>query len=404
MKRQLIVSFLLVISLILNAQESCVTVSQTQDEADRDANYAHGLNIFNDFSAAFEAGMLDSAARDGFKEVIIPVVVHVVYREDAMNISYDQIASQIAVLNRDFNWLNDDKIKIPEVWRNLGTSAKFTFRLADRDPEGNFTNGVTRTKTTVVDIGTTQQYYLSSAGGVDPWNQAHYMNVWVCELEGSVLGFAILPSKHMSERDGIVMSPKAFGTLGTVRAPYNKGRTFVHEVGHYFGLRHLWGDDDASCNATDYMDDTPVQKDENYGCAKYPSLSCNNGPHGDMFMNYMDYSNDTCALLFTKRQVEFMQLVLKTNRRALFYSNGYTGTTSLHQPNWNVYPNPAIDVVHLEYARTTPETMRLLNALGQTVKSWIPSGEMEVLDLERLPEGWYMLCSESHQQALIIKE
>lgn len=384
-------------------QGTCLTEQQTMQEMESDPDFAGGMEEFRSLSEGFERGEFSESSRDGFKEVIIPVVVHVLYRLEENNVSYEQIASQIEVLNRDFNWRQTDKDLIPEVWRDLGTSAKFTFKLADRDPDGNFTNGITRTQTDVENIGTEEWYHLPNYGGVAPWTLPFYMNIWVCELKGNSLGFAILPGAKMSNRDGIVISPRAFGTMGTAKSPYNLGRTMVHEVGHYFGLRHVWGDDNEKCGATDYMDDTPKQKAENFGCKTYPSISCNNGPHGDMYVNFMDYSNDVCALLFTKRQVEFMQLVMKTNRRAMFYSNGVTEVDEITSNEWKLYPNPSEGVVHLEFGSEVPKSVELFSALGERIMQWNPSQSIERIDLSYLPKGVYYLRSTDQHQSLILR-
>ncbi|NQV52781.1 MAG: T9SS type A sorting domain-containing protein [Flavobacteriales bacterium] len=403
MKKLLFTYFLTLLVSSILAQGSCLTTEQTFLESERDVSFAAGLEELQVLSEDFEQGLLEDASRDGFKEVTIPVVVHVLYRLEENNISYDQILSQIEVLNRDFNWQQSDKDLIPEVWRDLGVAAKFKFKLADRDPDGNFTNGVTRTQTDVENIGTEELYYLAHRSGVEPWTQPFYMNIWVCELKGNSLGFAILPGAKMSERDGIVISPRAFGTMGTAKAPYNMGRTMVHEAGHYFGLRHIWGSDNEKCSSTDYIDDTPKQKAENYGCNNFPSISCNNGPNGDMFMNFMDYSNDVCALLFTKRQVEFMQLVLKTNRRAMFYSNGVTAVAESRPSEWKIYPNPSDGMVHLEFGDGMPRTIEIFNAMGEVVGQWVPRKDIERRDLSSLPKGMYYLRSERHHQPLIIR-
>ena len=403
MRKLLLFIMPVLFGLPLWAQTPCLTMEESMLEAEHDVPYAEGLEEVRAMAEDFEAGRIDVSREDDFKEVVIPVVVHVLYRLEENNISSEQIHTQIEALNRDFNAVNADRDKIPEVWRNLSTSAKFTFKLADRDPDGNWTTGITRKQTDVKNIGTEERYYLPASGGVAPWNQAFYMNIWVCELEGNSLGFAILPSSSMSSRDGIVMAPRAFGTIGTAKAPYNQGRTLVHEVGHYFGLRHLWGDDNESCGATDYIDDTPKQRSENYGCAGYPSVSCSNGPHGDMFMNYMDYSNDTCALLFTKRQVEFMQLIMKRNRRAMFYSTGVTGMEERTNYRWTVYPNPSEGVIHIEFGEDIPEEVVVMNTLGGIVARLSSPRSIERIDLGELPAGVYYLRSHDHHQTLIIR-
>lgn len=402
MSKLFLFSFLL-LALHSAAQVHCATDSEVEKEQAMDYEYAEGVRVLNELSEAFEFEAFSASSRDGFKEVTIPVVVHVVYREEVNNISFEQIKSQIDVLNRDFNAENSDIDKIPEAFRSLASSAKIRFELADKDPFGNFTKGVTRTLTTVENIGTENLYHQSSRGGRDPWPQVHYMNVWVCELEGNTLGFALLPGSKMSERDGIVMSPRAFGTMGTAQPPYNLGRTFIHEVGHYFGLRHLWGSDDASCSSTDYISDTPTQLKENFGCKPFPSFSCPGESNGDMFMNYMDYGNDTCMLLFTKRQVELMQLVMKTNRGALFHSSGFTGIYDAREARFSVYPNPSEGDFHIEFGIDRPESIEVVDVLGNVVYRHAVQSNIERLALGNLTAGIYTIRSAQHSTQIVIR-
>ena len=200
----------------------------------------------------------------------------------------------------------------------------------------------------------------------------------------------------MSERDGIVMSPRAFGLGGTAQEPYHLGRTFVHEVGHYFGLRHLWGNDDASCNSTDYINDTPVQLKENFGCSTFPTYSCVGEPNGDMFMNYMDYGNDSCMLLFTQQQVELMHLVLLTSRKTLFHSQGVTGVAIKESAKnrINVYPNPVSERVLVELLFGASSLMKVFNAAGALVCSWQQDQSMHTLNLTGWHPGLYLLQTE----------
>ncbi|MEX2595626.1 MAG: M43 family zinc metalloprotease [Salibacteraceae bacterium] len=391
----------------MEGQDRCVTMEQNTLEARKSLDFKHGLDQLKELSADFEAGeQIATEGREEFPQITVPVVVHVLYREEENNISIEQIQSQIDVLNRDFAALNGDLDKVPEVFRNLAAGANIQFALADKDPQGNFTNGITRNMTTVENIGTETLYHRPERGGVEPWPQPHYLNVWVCELEGNALGFAILPSAKMSERDGIVMSPRAFGTLGTVTPPYNHGRTFVHEVGHYFGLRHLWGEDDQSCNSTDYIDDTPAQLKENFGCKSFPSFSCLNEANGDMFMNYMDYGNDTCMLFFTKRQVELMHLVLLTNRRTLFHSSGVTGVNDEKlgdQHHLQVYPNPSNGLIHIEGLMNSEHLIQVYNSSGQLVRQLAVNGNLiQRFDVSTLQKGVYLIEHEGKTQKMML--
>src|SRR6478672_7469103 len=181
------------------------------------------------------------ALKVAVKLITIPVVVHVVHREKRENISDAQVKSQIRVLNRDYRAKNPDKSKVPAVWKSLVTDAKIEFQLATKDPAGNPTNGITRTATTVASFKPDDSVKSKKTGGVDPWPTDRYMNIWVCKLADPLLGYAQFPGGP-AKTDGVVILHSAFGTGGTTAAPFNKGRTATHEVGHFFNLRHIWGD------------------------------------------------------------------------------------------------------------------------------------------------------------------
>lgn len=387
----------------VQAQHRCATVEKTEELARQNPAYAEGKAAFEQMCAQYESGALDQPHRDS-KQIDLAVVVHVLYQNEANNISYEQIKSQIDALNRDFDAAHEDLDKIPELWRGLVVSSGIRFHLADKDPDGNFTNGITRTQTNRSDIGDSEDYFKSSQGGIDPWPQPHYINIWVCEISSTILGFTILPSSTMAANDGIVIDPRAFGTIGTAQAPYDGGRTLVHEMGHYLGLRHVWGDDDGSCTATDYMNDTPWQMEANYGCSNFPHLSCINEGNGDMFMNYMDYANDSCALLFTERQVSFMRLVLLTSRVTLLHSQAYTGVDERNRKSaTKVYPNPSSGIFHLEFpSGNRPEEGHVIDSKGQVLRTLYPESDIIRLDISDCQEGVYYFVSPNQTSRLVL--
>lgn len=233
--------------------------------------------------------------------ITIPVVVHVVYNTATQNISDAQILSQIAILNQDFRRLNPDFNSTPIPFQAVSADCQFEFVLARRDPNGDSTTGITRTYTPVSTFTLNDNVKKTNMGGKDPWPSTDYLNIWVCRLANGMLGYAQFPGGP-ALTDGVVCSFRAFGNTGAVLPPYNKGRTCTHEVGHWLNLFHIWGDDGGSCNGSDLVNDTPNQASENYGCPSYPKLSCNNGPHGEMFVNYMDYTDDACMSMFTAGQ------------------------------------------------------------------------------------------------------
>lgn len=253
----------------------------------------------------------------------IPTVVHVVYKEPSENISTAQIRSQIAVLNKDFRARNRDKSKVPAVWRGLVADARVRFVLARRDPEGQPTTGITRTQTTRASFGTDDSVKSATTGGSDAWPSDKYLNIWVCSL-GGLLGYAQFPGGP-PETDGVVVLNTAFGTVGTASSPFHLGRTTTHEVGHWLDLRHIWGDD-FRCEGSDFVDDTPNQEAPNYQKPTFPHISCDNGPNGDMFMNYMDYVDDGAMFMFTPQQITRMHGALDGPRNAIGKSRALVGS------------------------------------------------------------------------------
>jgi len=243
----------------------------------------------------------------------IPVVVHVVYKTASENLADAQIKSQIAVLKKDFRAKNPDRKKAPEVWKGLVADAGVRFALAKKDPAGKPTTGITRTKTTRASFSDDDSVKSTAAGGKSPWPTGKYLNIWVCNLQ-PWLGYAQFPGGP-PETDGVVILHKAFGTKGTATAPFNLGRTASHEVGHWLNLRHIWGDTE-DCSGSDFVADTPNAAGPNYGQPTFPHISCNNGPNGDMFMNYMDYVDDDSMFMFTPQQVSRMRAALEGPRKS----------------------------------------------------------------------------------------
>jgi hypothetical protein len=263
--------------------------------------------------------------------VTIPVVVHVVYNTGSQNISDAQIQSQIAILNQDYRRLNADFTNTPGPFQGVSADCEVQFVLARRDPNGDSTTGITRTSTIVTSFTYNDNVKRSANGGKDPWPSSQYLNIWTCKLSNGLLGYAQFPGGP-ELTDGVVCSFRAFGNTGAALAPFNKGRTATHEVGHWLNLFHIWGDDGTSCNGTDLVGDTPNQAGENYGCPTYPKISCNNTPTGDMFMNFMDYTDDACMSMFTAGQ--------KARMDAMFVSGG--PRESLLSSLGGVYPTPVI--------------------------------------------------------------
>ena len=242
----------------------------------------------------------------------IPVHVIIVHPNNQSigqgdNIPESRIQDQINRLNADFRKTNSDADMTPVAFPTA--DSKIEFCLAKIDPSNNASSGISRYAFNGnFDNNETQ---IKTTTG---WDPKKYLNIWVAStIDG--LGYAYLPSPESlpeAEIDGVVVLTSTFGDGPELEGPYDKGRTATHEVGHYLGLDHIWGN---GCNADDGISDTPPQQTENYGCVSHPSPSCSN--QGDMFMNYMDYSDDACMFAFTPGQSNYMRQILETSRNNL---------------------------------------------------------------------------------------
>jgi hypothetical protein len=287
-------------------------------------NYFRQVDLYPDLrrNQAVLEGMTVAAARQGLRgrrqvPAEIPVVVHVLHRTDADDLSDEQVASQIEVLNEDFSADNDDLKNVPPAFTDLIGTPGLRFALATTDPSGAPTDGITRRRTTVATFAVDDSMKSAATGGADPWDTTRYLNIWVCRLGGGVLGYAQFPGGPPAT-DGVVTLTSAFGRGGSAGAPFDLGRTTTHEVGHYLNLSHIWGEARVpTCEDSDFVDDTPNQWGPNFGKPTWPSSSCGNTPNGDLFMNYMDYVDDDMMVMFTDDQVTRMLSALEFSRPGL---------------------------------------------------------------------------------------
>ena len=271
---------------------------------------------------------------------IIPVVVHVLHQGGPENISKDQIEDQIRILNEDFRRLNADAVNTPSGFDSVAADCKVEFVLAKIDPLGNCTEGINR-------IYTTKTYNASNETGfkaISFWNSYQYMNMWVVNNitmdnnYGTVIGYAQFPESGLMSTDGIVVAHNQVGSIGTASTNNYYGRTTTHEVGHWLGLRHTWGDSECG---SDGVEDTPLAEDANFGCFSYPKLSNCDGAdpvNGEMFMNYMDYSDGACQNLFTIGQKEIIDFTLNGSRSNLWSEENLIATGILNSANLDCTP------------------------------------------------------------------
>lgn len=264
----------------------------------------------------------------------IPVIIHIIHSGTAVgsgpNISMAQAQSQIPILNADYAGTNADISSVPSVFNSVKAgNTGIQFCLAKVDPSGNILSeyGIERINRVSrgwsdpnnMSSNALQSYFDQTIKPATIWDPTKYLNVWVTAADASgLLGYASFPAGsgltglsgvETATTSGVVINYTAWGNIGSAASPYNLGRTATHEIGHWLGLRHVWGD--GTC-ATDYCGDTPAAQTANYGCKSHPynTGGCSGNTTGEMFMNYMDYSDDACMYMFTLNQSTRMQTAM----------------------------------------------------------------------------------------------
>ncbi len=255
--------------------------------------------------------------------ITIPTVVHVVHEGEAIgtgrNLSDAVVQNQIDILNEDFRKLNADIIDVVPSFQGIAADVEIQFCLATKDEQGNPTNGIIRHE--ILGAPWSSNQFNQTVKPQTNWDRDQYLNFWICELSGTLLGYATFPGGNAS-RDGIVVGHEYIGRppFNIYTNNYNRGRTATHEIGHWLGLRHIWGDGD--CSQDDGISDTPNQDGSNGGCST-TRTTCGSL---DNTQNYMDYSFDRCLLMFTEGQKQVMQATLNSSRVSILSSLGCDNT------------------------------------------------------------------------------
>jgi len=334
---------------------------------------------------------------EGAMIIRIPVVVHVIYKNEAQNISDAQIKSQIDALNRDFRRTNADTVNTPARFKSRAADVQIEFALATADPLGRPTTGIVRKKTNVNNWMLDDKIKSSAQGGDDGWDSRYYLNIWTGNLF-SLLGFSSLPAGQ-PDKDGVVIHYNAFGTLNTP-APYEMGRTTVHEIGHWLGLKHIWGD--TYCG-DDLVDDTPKQGNFTSGCPNSFRSSCSNGTLGDMYMNYMDYTSDACMNLFTEGQKERMLRLFDSGgpKASFLSSKGLMAPWAEAPPvtgqdssvKINFYPNPVKNKLtfHFENTSWVGQKIYIYGVNGSLQNTFTINSTTQTLNVASWASGMYFI-------------
>ncbi|MEK7224268.1 MAG: M43 family zinc metalloprotease, partial [Bacteroidota bacterium] len=259
MKTGLIFSFFLLIGINKLTAQICATFSYQQEQLRSTPGLAEKIREVEAFVNKQTANTGSTVSRTEGTVIKIPVVVHILYHDPSEKISDAIVQSQIKVLNDCFRRRNADSIKTPAAFRPLAADCEIEFQLATSDSRSRSTTGIIRKYTPVTKWKMDDAMKFSSNMGDDAWDAKSYLNIWVCRMD-KLAGYASLPGSDLL-KDGIVLDFGAFGV--TTNTGYGMGKTAVHEIGHWFGLKHLWGD--ANCG-DDEVDDTPKQASYTPGC------------------------------------------------------------------------------------------------------------------------------------------
>ena len=410
MKRFLALGSGLLAATFVFAQRDCRSFEYAQQLIQNDPSLMRSRQAVEDFVTARRLSASSSSRVAEYKIITIPVVVHILYHYPSENISDDVVKSQIAALNRDFRKLNEDTTKIPAAFKSLAADCGIQFQLATVDAMGRASAGIIHKYTPITRWISDDKIKFSSELGDDAWNASSYLNIWVGTME-SLNGYSSSPGDPAS-KDGIVISNSAFGMTNS--GVYNKGRTAVHEVGHWLGLRHLWGD--TNCG-DDGIADTPKQQTFTSGCPSTTRISCGNGPYGDMYMDYMDFTNDDCLVMFTEGQKQKMLTLFEPGgpRNSILSSSGLS-IPIVEQyplpdsaPQWlyvKLYPNPVTSAltINMEYdPRWLGKDLKIFNVIGQLQMRQIITSKIQTLDVRSLKPGIYFISAEREGEKMLQK-
>ncbi len=388
------ISLLAIVLLITGSSFSqanfkrCGTVEAMQHREQQAPGYmARVRACFDNAKQLADANRLNRSGNDTIYRV--QLVFHVVYTSAIENIPDSVILSQVEVLNEDYRRLNADTSLTRDEFKPVAGDARIEFYLATTDPDGNPTTGITRTAGNggIIGFNPFQENMKVEPGGKDPWPTDRYVNIWVCNvLNGlGILGYAYPPdnapnwptgSSADSSKQGVVMHYPVVGRNFSqpIDPTVTRGRSLTHELGHYFGLRHIWGDN-TGCGDDDGISDTPFASDASQQTCDTVINSCPDAPFDfhDMIENYMDYSDDRCLNMFTNEQIGIIHAMLQTSRAGV--ATVVTGTgiknTEDNFETIQLFPNPSTGAVYLnvQVKNGRNYSYEVYNAIGEKLIS-----------------------------------
>lgn len=339
----------------------------------------------------------------------VPVVFHVVYNTPEENVTDAEIYDQLDILNEHFRRQNAGLYQVPAAFRGQSSDPLIEFCLAQQNPYGNATSGITRTYTSVDYFPQNNGFYCQpsppiclfdpTAGGTAPWDKNNYVNIWIGDLEPGkcgigysahpLIGYGFSPQY---QGVGVAIDYECFGALSGNQSPgRDEGRTLVHEMGHYFGLWHLWGADDNELCASDSVVDTPPQSEPHFGIPSFPEVDdpCVSIYPGTMFHNYMDYSNDEVTNMFTYKQAAVFDYALFNWYQSLIDSEGCQPglTTSIDEPVIEANNNALLTSGGIELTEELSR-IEIYDLFGRLIMT---SSEVSKIDLSAMPKGFYIM-------------
>jgi hypothetical protein len=339
-------------------------------------------------------------------QLTIPVVFHVVWKETSENLPDSVLHDQVRILNNDFNQLNEDQTNLREIFQPEAGNARVTFvldRIVRIQTDQLF-------KVDMQDNNLLRDVKRSDLGGSDAVDPAHHLNIWVCNIQpitffgievGRILGFAFPPNDldnwpnasgaPTPEEDGVVVDYRTVGSNNPNRLAMGdegdmtvRGRTLTHEIGHYFGLRHIWGDGGFlgapnDCQQTDGIADTPfANAQSSFDCDKSRNSCTGYDEHygmdaPDLVENFMDYAKEDCMNMFTRGQAALMRNILAGPRSGLLMPVTGTGQP-LAAASFDAFPNPGSGPVQVRFdcARALRAEFRLWSPDGRLIDRMAP--------------------------------
>lgn len=404
--------------------QRCGTDQYMAEQIKNDPGYAERMKALDEFSREW---IKNNPQEKTGSIVTIPTVFHILYANANQNIPDARIFAQLDVMNDDYRRMNADTINTPSVFNSVKADTEIMFCLAQRDPNNNPTTGIHRVSTTVSSFSSNDAMKFTAQGGTDIWDRNKYLNIWVCNLGGGLLGYATFPGGPAST-DGVVCLYSSIGgpsSPGTAN-PYHLGRTATHEVGHWLNLHHTFNGGCSGLTANtcasqgDQVCDTPPDQTSTFGCpGNSPNTCTESSPFPppytmnmiDMIQNYMDYTDDACMNIFTLGQKTRMNNALNGSRLSIKTSNGCVPVgieTLTNDEYFKLYPNPSVGILKLEIRFDRPEdlTVEVTNLIGEQIGLYNyeeTKGGIFDFDLSRQPAGTYIVRIRTEEETFVRK-